>query len=60
MITFKPVVRNVRADDFAAIYIRVTKDRETDYIKTNYIAKRAQLSGKNLKDYSLIAPKCRL
>jgi integrase len=55
MITFKPVVRNVRADGYAAIYIRVTKDRETDYIKTAYVARRQQLSGKNIKDYTLVA-----
>ena len=49
MITFKPVIRNIRADGFAAVYIRVTKDRESDYIKTNYIAKKQQLSGTKIK-----------
>ena len=33
MITFKPVIRNVRSDGYAAVYIRVTKDRQSDYIK---------------------------
>ena len=55
MITFKPVIRNIRADGFAAVYIRVTKDRESDYIKTNYIAKKSQLSGTKIKDFSLIS-----
>jgi capsular polysaccharide biosynthesis protein len=55
MITFKPVIRNVRADGYAAVYIRVTKDRESDYVKTTYVARRQQLSGKNIKDYTLVA-----
>jgi len=55
MITFKPVIRNIRADGYAAVYIRITKNRESDYIKTNYIAKKSQLSGTKLKDFSLIS-----
>lgn len=55
MITFKPVIRNVRSDGYAAVYIRVTKDRQADYIKTVYIAKKSQLNGKDLKDYALIS-----
>jgi len=55
MITFKPVIRNVRSDGYAAIYIRVTKDRQSDYINTNYIAKKQQFSGAKLKDFSLIS-----
>ena len=51
MITFKPVIRNVRSDGYAAVYIRVTKDRQSDYIKTNYIAKKQQLSGTKLTKF---------
>jgi len=55
MITFKPTIRNIRSDGYAAVYIRVTKDRQSDYIKTNYIAKKTQLNGTTIKDYTLVA-----
>ena len=54
MITFKPVMHNIYSDGYTAVYIRVTKDKQSDYTKTNYIAKEQQLSDAKLKNFLLI------
>lgn len=50
MVTFSPCIRNLRADGYAKVYIRVTKDRIPDYMATSLIASKSQIDGTKIKD----------
>ena len=54
MITFEPCIRSVRADGYAAVYIRMIKNTKPTYIKTTYIVSKKQISGNKIKDFSII------
>jgi hypothetical protein len=54
MITFEPCIRSLRSDGYAVVYIRIIKDTKPTYIKTSYIVSKKQISGKKIKDFSII------
>lgn len=47
MATFKTVVRRVRADGFYPVYIRVTHNRDSSFIKTGKMVTRKELTSSN-------------
>jgi integrase len=55
MITFEPCIRSLRSDGYAVVYIRIIKDTKPTYIKTSYIVSKKQISGKKIKDFSIIS-----
>ncbi|NDV46238.1 transposase [Paludibacter sp. 221] len=55
MISFKPAIRRIKTDGYAAVYIRVVKKREIGYIKTQYIVSPKQHNRTEITDYSVIA-----
>lgn len=44
MTTFKATVKKPRSDGFYTVYIRVTHQRKTSYIKTNKIIDSAHIT----------------
>lgn len=50
MTTFEPCIRNIRADGYAKVYIRVTKNTKPAYIGTEFVVSDKQVSGKKIKD----------
>lgn len=51
MATLKAVVRTARADGFYPVYIRVTHQRATSFIKTDKMITRKELTKSNeIKD----------
>ncbi len=44
MATLKPVVQKMRADGYAVVYVRVTHNRKSSYIKTNKVVAQRDVS----------------
>lgn len=50
MATFKTCVRSLRSDGYYPVYIRVTQDRKSEYIKTNLMVFHKDVKKKEIKD----------
>ena len=55
MPTFKPIVRYVRTNGTATVFIRVTHERISDWIETNLIANKKDMKGENIVNKVLLA-----
>lgn len=54
MATFKAVVRSKRADGMYLVYIRVTNNRKTDYIKTDMYLHQGNIKKGEIADQSIL------
>lgn len=56
MITFDPCVTYIKKSGYAQVYLRVTKDSYSDYMKTKYITHKNEVDKQNrVKDVFILA-----
>src|ERR1035437_9959094 len=54
MINIEPVIRNMRSNGYAQVYIRIIQKTIPAYIPTSFVAAANQIKDKKLTDFSLI------